>query len=299
MANLASHFAQWRLASRSRRIAALRHLSATIAEPMDRPAEIAAPTADRLRPLRYAIRTPLLLLHVVISAPLGLLMLNPLAARIRIGETSLEKFMIRWWSGMLVRIFGFRLRRFGEPLPGAVLYVANHVSWLDIELMHSQRPVSFVAKSEIAGWPFVGWLASRAGTIFHRRGSTDSLAIVMGRVVERLRAGEPVGVFPEGGSGHGDKVGTFHARIFQTAMDANVPVQPVALRYGRDGRQDPRVPFGIGESFFANVLRLLGGPSMDAEVHFLEAVPATPDARRRMAEESRARIVQALGYGDA
>lgn len=255
-------------------------------------------STDRLRTLRYAWRVPQLLLHGVVAVPLALFALNPLAARVRIGQTTFEKVMVRWWSGRLVRIFGFRLRRFGEPLPGAVLYVANHISWLDIELMHSQRPVNFVAKSEIAGWPFVGWLASRAGTIFHRRGNTDSLNAVMGVVVERLRAGEPVGVFPEGGSGHGDRVGTFHARIFQTALDAEVAVQPVALRYGRDGRQDPGVPFARKESFFSNLLRVLGNPAMDAEIHFLEPVPATPDARRRMAELSRARIVQTLGYGD-
>jgi len=253
---------------------------------------------DRWRPLRYATRTPLLLLQALISGPLALLVLNPLAARIRVGDTTLDKFMIRWWSGALVRRFGFRIRRFGEPLPGAVLYVANHISWLDIVLIHSQRAVSFVAKSEIARWPFVGWLSSRAGTIFHRRGNTDSLNVVMGRVVERLRAGEPVGVFPEGGSGHGDAVGTFHARIFQTALDADAPVQPVALRYGRDGRQDPSVPFGRKEGFFPNFLRVLGNPPMDAEIHFLAPVAATPDARRRMAEESRARIVRELGYGD-
>jgi 1-acyl-sn-glycerol-3-phosphate acyltransferase len=253
---------------------------------------------DRWRPFRYALRTPLLLLHALIAGPLALLALNPVAARIRIGDTTFEKAMIRWWSGALVRRFGFRIRRFGEPMPGAVLYVANHISWLDIELMHSQRPVSFVAKSEIARWPFVGWLAAQAGTIFHRRGSTDSLAVVMATVVERLKAGTPVGVFPEGGSGHGDTVGTFHARIFQTALDANAPVQPVALRYGRDGRQDPAVPFGRGESFFANFLRVLGNPSMDAEIHFLEPVAASPDARRRMAEQSRERIVRELGYGD-
>jgi 1-acyl-sn-glycerol-3-phosphate acyltransferase len=253
---------------------------------------------DRWRTLRYIARAPMLLLHILISGPLALLVLNPVAAGIRVGDTTLGKFMISWWSGALVRRFGFRIRRYGEPLPGAVLYVANHISWLDIELMHSQRPVSFVAKSEISRWPFVGWLAAGAGTIFHRRGNTDSLATVMNIVVERLRGGEPVGVFPEGGSGHGDKVGTFHARIFQTALDANVPVQPVALRYGRDGRQDPSVPFGRKEGFFPNFLRVLGNPPMDAEIHFLDPVAATPDARRRMAEQSRERIVQALGYGD-
>lgn len=258
----------------------------------------AVPPSDRLRPWRYAWRVPQLLLHAIVAVPLALLALNPLAARIRVGRTTFEKTMIRWWSRRLLRIFGLRIRSFGEPLPGAVLYVANHISWLDIELMHSRRPVSFVAKSEIAGWPFVGWLAARAGTIFHRRGNTDSLNAVMARVVERLRAGEPVGVFPEGGSGHGDRVGTFHARIFQTALDADVAVQPVALRYGRDGQQDPRVPFARKESFFTNFLRVLGNPAMDAEIHFLEPVPAAPEARRRMAELSRARIVQTLGYGD-
>ncbi len=201
-------------------------------------------------------------------------------------------------AGMLAAL-RVELRRQGQPVAtGPLLIVANHISWLDIVLMHSQRPLSFVAKSEIAGWPFVGWLSARAGTIFHRRGSTDSLSSVMATVVARLRAGEPVGVFPEGGSGHGDRVGVFHARIFQTALDAGVPVQPVALLYGRDGRQDPAMPFGRNESFFANFLRLLGGPSMNAEVHFLEPVAATPDARRRMAIESRARIVATIGYGD-
>jgi 1-acyl-sn-glycerol-3-phosphate acyltransferase len=253
---------------------------------------------DPWRALRYLVRGPLLLANVLVAPLLALAVLNPLAARVRVGATTLDKAVIRGWSAMLLRLFGFRIRRYGEPLPGGVLYVANHVSWLDILLVHSVRPVSFVAKSEIARWPLVGWLAARAGTLFHRRGSNDSLAAVMAQVVARLREGEPVGVFPEGGSGHGDRVGTFHARIFQTALDAGVPVQPVALRYGNDGRQDPRVPFGRTERFLPNFLRLLGGPRFDAEIHFLEPVPATPDARRRMAQESRARIVAVLGYGD-
>lgn len=251
-----------------------------------------------MRPLRYLVRGPLLTLHVIFALPLAVIALNPLLAKIPVGNLRFDQFMISWWSGTLVRLFGFRIRSFGTPLPGAVMYVANHVSWLDIELMHSQRAINFVAKSEIARWPLVGWLATRAGTIYHQRGSTDSMATVMGRVVTRLRSGGPVGIFPEGGTGSGKQVRTFHARIFQAALDAEAPVQPVALRYGLDGKQDPCVPFGPGESFAANFLRLLGNRSMDAEVHFLEPVDATPEARRRMAEESRARIVNALGYGE-
>ena len=249
-----------------------------------------------MRPLRYLLRTPLFVLHIVFALPLAVIALNPLMAKIPIGRLRFDQFMISWWSGTLLRLFGFRIRAFGKPLPGAVMYVANHLSWLDIELMHSQRAISFVAKSEIARWPVVGYLATRAGTIYHQRGSSDSMANVIGRVVERLQTGEPVGIFPEGGTGGGERVRTFHARIFQAALDAGVPVQPVALRYGRDGRQDLSMPFAQGESFVANLLRILGSRSMDAEVHFLEPVESTPDARRRMAEESRARIVRAVGY---
>jgi 1-acyl-sn-glycerol-3-phosphate acyltransferase len=176
-----------------------------------------------------------------------------------------------------------------------VLFVANHVSWLDIELMHSQRIMSFVAKAEIARWPLVGWLATRAGTIYHQRGSAHSLGAVMERVVARLREGMAVGVFPEGGTGPGDRVKTFHARIFQVAADAGVAVQPVALCYGDGGRMDLRVPFAPKESFFANFVRLLGGPSLEASVQFLEPVPLSDDGRRQTAESARTRIAQALG----
>jgi len=249
---------------------------------------------DSRRPLRYLWRTPLLLIHAVIAFPLALAVFNPLARRVRIGGERLDYRMTRWWSGRIVRIFGFRIRRVGEPLPGAILFVANHVSWLDIELMHSQRIMSFVAKAEIARWPLIGWLATRAGTIYHRRGSAHSLGAVMDRVVVRLKDDMAVGIFPEGGTGPGDRVRTFHARIFQVAADAQVPIQPVALCYGDGNRMDLRVPFASGESFFANFVRLLGGPSLEASVHFLEPVSLASDGRRQTAESARTRIAQAL-----
>jgi 1-acyl-sn-glycerol-3-phosphate acyltransferase len=257
-----------------------------------------AVSRDVLRPLRYLWRMPLLLLLVLITFPLAFAAFNPLAPRIRVRGERLDHWLQRWWSGALVRIFGFRIRRSGTPLPGAVLFVANHVSWLDITLMHSQRIMAFVAKAEIARWPVIGWLSTRAGTIYHQRGSAHSLGAVMERVVARLREGMAVGVFPEGGTGSGDRVRTFHARIFQVAADANVAVQPVALCYGNDGRMDSRVPFGPKESFGANFLRLLGGPAFDATVHFLDPVPLSDDGRRQTAEAARSAIAHALGVAD-
>jgi hypothetical protein len=77
-----------------------------------------------------------------------------------------------------------------------------------------------------------------------------------------------------------------------------VPVQPVALRYLLNGQQNPAVPFLDGESFFVNFVRLLGEPSMVAEVHFLQPLTPSGEGRRRLAEGARAHIVRALGHSE-
>ena len=254
-----------------------------------------ASASDPMRPVRFLLRLPLLLVHLLLGLPLTLLLINPLTARWRLASGErVDHRVIRLWSATLMRIFGFRLRRFGEPLPGAVFFVANHVSWIDIELLHSQRMLGFVAKAEISRWPLIGWLASRAGTIYHHRGNNESLHGVMHQMLERLSSGEAVGVFPEGRTTDGSAIATFHARIFQPAVLAEVPVQPVALRYGRGGDAQTVVAFAPGESFLGNFLRLLGEPGREAEVHFLEPVLPSVDGRRKLAEACRAQIVAAM-----
>jgi 1-acyl-sn-glycerol-3-phosphate acyltransferase len=256
---------------------------------------VSTPDRDLLRPLRYLWRVPFLLLHIVLGIMLCAFILTwNRNAVMKNGREPFAHRMIRWWSTALMRIFGLRSVRFGQPLRDAALFVANHTSWIDIELLHSQRAACFVAKAEIANWPLVGWLAASGGTIFHRRGSNHSLAAVMQVMVDRLRQGRSVAVFPEGGTGHNGVLKVFHARIFQAALDAEVPVQPVALRFARDGKRIVDAGFREHENFLQNFLRMLGGPSMDAEVHFLEPVPMNADGRRRMAELARERIGAAL-----
>ena len=175
------------------------------------------------------------------------------------------------------------------------MFVANHVSWVDILALHSQRMMGFVAKYEISRWPLVGWMASKGETIFHRRGNQESLGGVMEEMQARLRAGRAVGVFPEGRTRGGDEVGPFHARIFSAAVDAGVPVQPVALRYGDGGDAQAVVAFAPGEHFVGNFLRLLGEPGRVGDVIFLEPIhPAAAGSRRALAGLARERIVAAM-----
>jgi 1-acyl-sn-glycerol-3-phosphate acyltransferase len=265
---------------------------------MDSDTDASRPDAaprDVLRPLRYLWRGPALLVHLLAGLPLVLLLINPLTRRIRLpGGERLNHRAIRLWQTGLLAIFGFRVRRFGAPTAWPAMFVANHVSWLDIVLLHSQCAVGFVAKAEISRWPLVGWLASRAGTIYHHRGDNESLHGVMHQMVDRLRGGDAVGVFPEGRTTDGRAIAVFHARIFQPAVLAEVPVQPVALRYGKGGAAQTDVAFLPGENFLFNFLRLLGDPSRRAEVHFLSPVAVGPDGRRRVAEACRAQIVAAM-----
>jgi 1-acyl-sn-glycerol-3-phosphate acyltransferase len=262
---------------------------------MSVPLPAARPANDWRRPLRYLWRTPWLLLHVLVALPVTMLLVNPLTARWSARGERVDHRVIRLWSAGLLRVFGLRTRRFGTPLPGAALFVANHVSWIDITLMHSQRVVGFVAKAEISRWPVVGWLASRGGTIYHHRGDNESLHGVMHQMVQRLEQGQGVGVFPEGRTTDGERIGVFHARIFQPAVLAAVPAQPVALKYGARGSAQAIVAFQKNEHFLGNFLRLLGEPARVAEVHFLEPVAANDDGRRRMAEACRERIIAAMG----
>jgi len=256
--------------------------------------DLASPRRDVLRPLRYAVRLPFLLVHLALALPLTLICINPLTQRWRIAGERVDHRVIRAWSGVLLRIFGFKLRRIGTPVRGPAMFVANHVSWIDIELMHSQKVVGFVAKSEISRWPLIGWLASRAGTIYHHRGNNESLNGVMHQMVERLQQGESVGVFPEGRTTDGLSLGPFHARIFQPAVLAVTTVQPVALRFGEHGSAQAQVAFATGENFLQNFLRLLGEPSRIAEVHFLEPLEAGDQGRRWLAERCRERIQAAM-----
>ncbi|MGH8117009.1 MAG: lysophospholipid acyltransferase family protein [Rhodanobacteraceae bacterium] len=242
-------------------------------------------------PIRCAWRLPLILL-LVVGGCLAAVVLLPRGPRPGTAGAAL----LRNWSRLFLRLFGVRVVRFGEPLHDPVMFVANHGSWMDITVLHSQRPADFVAKSEIGRWPLVGWMARRGGTIFHRRGDMHSLAAVIERMAERLRGGRSVAAFPEGGAAPAGTLKVFHARILQAALDAAAPVQPVALRYLRDGKASLEVLFASDESFLHNVFRVMATRSLTAEVHFLNPVHFDPAyGRRRMAETARAEIAQVLG----
>jgi len=150
---------------------------------------------------------------------------------------------------------------------GPCLVVANHVSWLDVYALNAVEGARYVAKSEVARWPLAGAIARGFDTLFIVRGRLRDAKRVKEEVASALRGGNRVVVFPEGTTTDGSDVGRFHAALFQAAVDAGAPVQPVAIRYRRaDGRRDDAAAF-IGDMTFVESLRnVLRRPSITAEL---------------------------------
>lgn len=246
--------------------------------------------ADRLGVFRLAYRIPWFALHVLLGTPLTVLCQARPFKAVAVGQRSLAESMLTWWSRMLCRIFGLERRVTGALQPGAQLIVANHISWIDIPLLHSVAAMGFVAKAEIEQWPLVGWLADLGETVFHHRGSHDSASGVVAAMADSLEAGRRVGIFPEGGILYGEGVKRFHARMFGAAIDSGASVQPVMLRYSRSGVRYDDITFRPGEHFLANFLRLMTQPRCLAEVVFLPPMDAQGKQRRQLASEAEAAV---------
>ncbi len=244
-------------------------------------------TRRAFQPWRLLWRLPLLLAHIVIGIPLTLISFLPGLRRLPVGGVRLHQWTHRLWSRWMLAVFGIRLRVRGALPAGPCLTVANHISWIDIVLLHALWPMWLVAKAEIRGWPLIGWLASLAGTIFIERGSESSRRRVSRRMTALLKRGERVGIFPEAGISVTAGVGRFHARLFAPAQRARVPVVPVALRYWRQGDLHDIMVFGPGQSFFANVLRLLSQAPCEGQLMIGPALPIDDGGRSRAAAQAQ------------
>lgn len=175
-------------------------------------------------------------------------------------------------------------------LPDApVLWLANHVSWVDIAVLGALRPLSFLAKAEVGEWPLAGWLARQAGTLFIRRGAGEALDL--GRLLAgHLQQGHHLAIFPEGTSSDGSGVLRFHPRLLAAAIDSGAALQPVALRYRRAGARDELAPFVGDDELPAHLLRLLAAERAVVEITLLEPIAVAGLTRSELARRAHAAI---------
>ncbi len=208
--------------------------------------------------------------------------------------------LVGFWSRALLRIL--RIRLDARVAPGAspvvgrhgALMLANHVSWADVFVITAMVPARFVAKSEIARWPLLGRFAAGVGTVFVERGRRHAVAHVNDLVVQRLRGGQAIGIFPEGTTTDGTHLLPFHANLVQAAIDAPAPVVPLALQYRQDGRPTAAAAFIGDMTLAASIWTIVSTPGLSAHLVWLPTLDSSARTRHALGREARDAIARTL-----
>lgn len=236
------------------------------------------------------------LLRALVHLAHGMLIV---ATRFRGFDAAERALRVQWWSAKLVRLIGISLVVEGAPRPGVALLVSNHVSWLDIAVIHAAcGHARFVSKADVLRWPLLGWLIASVGTLFIERERKRDAVRVVHEVAAALGRGETVAVFPEGTTGAGAVVLPFHANLLQAAIAAKAPVQPVALRYHAPGERFAVAAQYIGDTTLVeSAWRVVCARGLSVKLQFLPAEGSRHADRRALAEHLRGEVQQALDLG--
>lgn len=233
--------------------------------------------------LRTTLRT--LLLAPLSAACLGDFLLSHAQRSIRDRIRWLRRAAVRHakWMGIRIRIHG--------EIPHEGLIVANHVSYADIVALSAVTGCAFVSKKEVARWPLFGLYAKCGATIFVDREKRSAVADVAAEMRERLDAGVPLTLFPEGTSTGGDDVLPFRSSLFEPVVELGCPVTACALRYTLDdgGSVADEVAYWRDMTLAPHLLNLLGKNGVTLDIHFGPSSKRTGD-RKTLARDLHAEV---------
>lgn len=202
------------------------------------------------------------------------------------------------WSRHLLHLLGIRVQPMGHvPSPQTLntMLVANHISWIDIFVMNAVVVSRFVAKAEVQGWPLIGWLSARTGTLFVTREKRQDAVRVNSEICTVLKAGDCIALFPEGSTTDGRTVQPFNSALLQPAVETGAHLIPVALRYrNRQGAFTDSAAYVGDMTLIDSFLKLAAEPAIVAELHFFEAIPSESLHRRELAKRAEGQIRRAV-----
>jgi 1-acyl-sn-glycerol-3-phosphate acyltransferase len=205
---------------------------------------------------------------------------------------------IHGWCQRIVSVLGFQCEVDG-PIPCGGAVVSNHLSYLDILLYSSVQPFVMVAKTEVRGWPLLGWLTAQAGTVYVQRGGgPKTYPAVNAAMAEAYRSGLPVLFFPEGTTTEGAGVLPFRRGLFHSVLNNGVSLRTAALSYTLES--DPvNGEATVGENvcwwgemeFASHMFGLLGLRGVKAKVRFGDEVLQRAD-RFVLSETAQAQVAE-------
>jgi 1-acyl-sn-glycerol-3-phosphate acyltransferase len=206
--------------------------------------------------------------------------------------------LIQWWCQSLLRCFNIAITVSGclpDKNTHGTLFVANHISWVDIHAINSVLPVRFVAKLEVSNWPVFGYLVRKSGTIFINRTRQRDAARVVQLASNALKLRDNLCVFPEGTTTEGLQVLPFKSSLIQAAIDANTTVIPVAIRYAQpDGSLNLAAAYAGDTSMGESMLAFIHMRRPSVHLHFCQPIAAREMSRQALAQLAHAEITQVL-----
>ncbi len=233
--------------------------------------------------------------RLVLKLLKGLLLIGCVFPHLRPSERDV---IIESWCREVLDVLSVRVNLRGETPPGkvsSVLFVANHVSWMDILVMNACRRVRFVAKAEVRQWPLVGWMAIRTGTIFFKRTSQRELARVTKSIATFLRRGDCIALFSDGTRTDCASVHAFHSGLLESAIAAEALIWPVGIRYSRlDGSLGTDTPIVGSQSLIVSIMSVLDQPATLAQVSYTDPIESSAGDRHKLTAWCHQSIEQSL-----
>ena len=190
---------------------------------------------------------------------------------------------IQNWSIRLLVIFGIQLRLSNPDILPSTPYLlaSNHISWMDIHAINAFKPIRFVAKSDVEGWPVFGWMAKQLGTVFIKRDNARHGKHIASEVAKVLET-QSVCIFPEGTSTIGEGVMPFKPNLFESAVIARVPVYSLAISYKSliSGERSEVAAFVGDMGLLESMALILRDRKLIVELAFLPPSGASPETSK-------------------
>jgi len=228
----------------------------------------------------------LLILHVL-SALLQLIFFVFLSQQQRM-------YLVQHWAKTLLTILRIKVIVEGDEQvlhsQAGYLMVANHISWLDIHVINSLHPITFVAKSDVAQWPIFGWIAKQIGTIFIKRSQLSDLKRVIQMIKSKIKQHQAICIFPEGTSSDGRQVLEFRSNLFEVVAQTPHQIIPLAIQYQEGGKYSERAAFIGDMGLIDSIKQVMKSNSLVAYVYLAPPINADK-SRQELALQSREAIV--------
>lgn len=245
-------------------------------------------------PVLVLLRAGKRLLFVALLLLAGALCVALLFPWLRQGARA--RIKLRWSAGLLSALC-VDLPHDTAPiatLPQGLI-VANHISFIDIFVINALVPVTFVAKSEVARWPLIGWLTARTDNLFIERGRRGAAQLTQQAMGAVLSDGRRLVLFPEGTTTRGDSVLPFHAALLQSAVDSEVPVSCVALGYRDAGGRMTATPAFVDEdTLWDCIWRIVCSDRVVAQVSVVAQLASVGSDRRHLAQQAHRCIARTV-----